>query len=108
MVGNANTKDDRRQIIRISLLFGIVLGIAVMTFLKVFGPWCLSTMGVSIESPLFSPALAYLGTRAWAAPAVLTITVAEGAFVSTSHSYESIKISNSLLVIIFCLSHFIP
>mmetsp|Transcript_8731 Transcript_8731/g.9300 ORF Transcript_8731/g.9300 Transcript_8731/m.9300 type:complete len:353 (-) Transcript_8731:157-1215(-) len=51
-----------------------------MIFLKVFGPWCLSTMGVSIESPLFSPALAYLGTRAWAAPAVLTITVAEGAF----------------------------
>jgi len=80
LVGNANTKDDRRQIIRISLLFGIVLGIAVMIFLKVFGPWCLSTMGVSIESPLFSPALAYLGTRAWAAPAVLTITVAEGAF----------------------------
>jgi hypothetical protein len=103
LVGNANTEADRRQIVQISLTLGVVLGIVVMTFLQSFGPWCLSTMGISAGSPLFSPARAYLGTRSWAAPAVLIITVAEGAFVSTGHSNESIKRSISLLVIIFFL-----
>jgi hypothetical protein len=102
LVGNANTEADRRQIVQISLTLGVVLGIVVMTFLQSFGPWCLSTMGISAGSPLFSPAKAYLGTRSWAAPAVLIITVAEGAFVSTG-SYESIKRSISLLAIIFFL-----
>ena len=100
LVGNADTEADRRQIVQISLTLGIVLGIVVMTFLQSFGPWCLSTMGISAGSPLFSPAIAYLGTRSWAAPAVLIITVAEGAFVSTGHSYGSIKRSISLLTII--------
>jgi hypothetical protein len=103
LVGNADTEADRRQIVQISLTLGVVLGIVVMTFLQSFGPWCLSTMGISAGSPLFSPARAYLGTRSWAAPAVLIITVAEGAFVSTGHLYESIKRSISLLAIIFFL-----
>jgi MATE family multidrug resistance protein len=37
-------------------------------------------MGVPATSPLFQPANSYLGTRLWAAPVVLSIVVAEGAF----------------------------
>jgi MATE family multidrug resistance protein len=37
-------------------------------------------MGISQTSPLFPPAHAYLNTRLWAAPPVLGIVVAEGAF----------------------------
>ena len=80
LIGNANATKDKQQIVRISLSLGIVLGIVVGAFLQIFGPWCLSTMGVSGTSALFPPASAYLKTRSWAAPAVLAITVAEGAF----------------------------
>jgi MATE family multidrug resistance protein len=80
LVGNASTEDEKRKIIKISLSLGIVLGIIVMAILEVTGSWCLGTMGVPVTSPLFKPAKEYLGTRLWAAPAVLAIVVAEGAF----------------------------
>jgi putative MATE family efflux protein len=80
LVGNAESEDERRQIIKISLSLGIVLGVIVMTILEVTGPWCLATMGVPGTSPLFKPANSYLRTRLWAAPAVLAIVVSEGAF----------------------------
>jgi putative MATE family efflux protein len=80
LVGNAEKEEEKREIIRISLSLGIILGLVVMTALKMAGPWCLSTMGVPASSPLFKPAMAYLGTRLWAAPVVLGIVVAEGAF----------------------------
>jgi MATE family multidrug resistance protein len=80
LVGNAESEDERRQIIKVSLSLGIVLGIVVMAGLEKSGPWCLKTMGVPRHSPLFKPAISYLGTRLWAAPAVLAIVVAEGAF----------------------------
>lgn len=80
LVGNAENEEERVQIIKISLSLGVVLGVIVTTILKLTGSWCLATMGVPATSPLFRPAHAYLGTRLWAAPAVLAIVVAEGAF----------------------------
>ena len=80
LVGNAESEEERRQIIKVSLSLGVVLGIIVMVGLEMSGPWCLTTMGVPQKSPLFKPAISYLGTRLWAAPAVLAIVVAEGAF----------------------------
>jgi len=80
LVGNAESEDERRQIIKVSLSLGAVLGLIVMTVLQLSGPWCLAAMGVPGTSPLFKPAHAYLGVRSWAAPAVLGIVVAEGAF----------------------------
>lgn len=80
LVGNAENEDERRQIIKTSLTLGVILGGIVLSVLRAAGPWCLATMGVSADSKLFEPANAYLGTRLWAAPAVLSIVVAEGAF----------------------------
>lgn len=80
LVGNAESEEERRHIIKVSLCLGAVIGVVVMTVLQVTGPWCLATMGVPAKSALFKPANAYLRTRLWAAPAVLAIVVAEGAF----------------------------
>lgn len=80
LVAHASTDEEKREIVNTSLAFGIVLGIIVMTVLELSGPWCLGTMGVSRESPLFKPGIAYLRTRLYAAPAVLAIVVSEGAF----------------------------
>lgn len=80
LVGNAETEDERRQIIKVSLSLGALLGVIVMLILEASGSWCLATMGVPRRSPLYPSAIAYLRTRLWAAPAVLGIVVAEGAF----------------------------
>ena len=80
LVGNAERHEEKREIVQISLSLGISLGLVVMTTLKIAGPWCLGTMGIPRSSPLFQPASAYLSTRLWAAPVVLGIVVAEGAF----------------------------
>lgn len=80
LVGTAQTPYEKREIVRVSLSLGILLGLGVGGFLRILGPWCLSTMGVAIGSPLFAPAISYLRTRSLAAPAVLAITVCEGAF----------------------------
>ncbi|KAG7362188.1 MATE efflux family protein [Nitzschia inconspicua] len=80
LVGNAKNSDERKQVIQISLSLGLILGIVVMTVLEMSGPWCLATMGVPRQSKLFPAAIAYLETRLWAAPTVLAIVVAEGAF----------------------------
>ncbi|KAL3920605.1 MAG: hypothetical protein SGILL_003179 [Bacillariaceae sp.] len=80
LVGNAKNEGERKQVIQLSLSLGFLLGIFVTAVLQLAGPWCLKTMGVPRGSSLFPPAIAYLGTRLWAAPAVLAIVVAEGAF----------------------------
>ncbi|KAL3941371.1 MAG: hypothetical protein SGBAC_004256 [Bacillariaceae sp.] len=80
LVGNASTVEEKREIINTSLSLGVVLGIIVMVTLQFAGAWCLGTMGVSRNSPLFKPGIAYLDTRLYAAPAVLAIVVSEGAF----------------------------
>lgn len=80
LVGNASTDEEKREIIDTSLSLGVFLGVIVMGTLQYAGPWCLSTMGISRKSALFKPGIAYLGTRLFSAPAVLTIVVSEGAF----------------------------
>eukprot|EP00980_Cylindrotheca_fusiformis_P005685 scaffold1184_cov132-Cylindrotheca_fusiformis.AAC.106 len=80
LVGNAESGEEKKEIVKISLRLGVVLGLIVMTVLDMAGPWCLRTMGIPRNSPLFKPGIAYLGTRLYAAPAVLAIVVSEGAF----------------------------
>eukprot|EP00934_Nitzschia_sp_Nitz4_P007232 Nitzschia sp. Nitz4//NODE_159_length_47236_cov_74.723851//14302//15858//NITZ4_additional_000006-RA//1//CDS//3329531737//7222//frame0 len=80
LVGNSKSEEERRHIIGVSLKLGVSIGFMVMAVLSLAGPWCLSTMGVHRTSSLFKPASAYLGARLWAAPVVLGLVVAEGAF----------------------------
>ena len=80
LVGSASTETEKKEITLISLSLGIVVGFALLASLQVGGPFCLKLMGVPRTSTLFAPANEYLKTRIWAAPAVLGIVVAEGAF----------------------------
>jgi putative MATE family efflux protein len=69
-----------KQVTYISLWFGIWTGALVSGVLYLFGTHALAGMGVPSSSTLFPPAKIYLYSRLWAAPAVLFIGVAEGAF----------------------------
>jgi len=80
LVGSASSEEEKRQIAKISLQFGGVLGTLVLVALRFGGPRMLATMGVPSTSPLYKPACNYLFARCWAAPAVVGIVVAEGAF----------------------------
>lgn len=80
LVGSASTKEDKRQIAKISLQLGGVMGTLVLLALRFGGPAALATMGVPSTSPMYNPACEYLFSRSWAAPAVVGIVVAEGAF----------------------------
>lgn len=79
-MGNAATTEEKREIVKVSLSFGLILGFIVMLILESSKTWCLGLMGISRASPLYKSATSYLGTRLYAAPAVLSIVVAEGAF----------------------------
>jgi len=80
LVGNAGTPEERRQITKISLGFAGVMGSLVLLVLRLGGAQMLTAMGVSPTSPMYKSACSYLFTRCWAAPAVVGIVVAEGAF----------------------------
>ncbi|KAL3943238.1 MAG: hypothetical protein SGBAC_002683 [Bacillariaceae sp.] len=80
LVGSAETQEDKRQIAKISLQLGGILGTIVLLTLRLGGPALLATMGVASDSPMFRPACDYLFARCWAAPAVVGIVIAEGAF----------------------------
>ena len=80
LVGNAGTPEEKRQITKISLGFAGVMGTLVLLVLRLGGGQMLTTMGVSPTSPMYKSACSYLFTRCWAAPAVVGIVVAEGAF----------------------------
>lgn len=82
LVANSLAKNRRRaqSVTSLSLKFGWWLGVSVLISLLLFGNKALSGMGVAMDSPLYSPAAAYLFTRCWAAPVVLVLSVAEGAF----------------------------
>jgi MATE family multidrug resistance protein len=75
-----SSPEEAKEVTQLSLSLGIVMGFSVLIGLRATGTWCLGTMGISQTSPLFPPAHAYLNTRLWAAPPVLGIVVAEGAF----------------------------
>jgi MATE family multidrug resistance protein len=80
LVGSAETQEEKRQITKISLGFAGVMGSLVLLALRFGGSRLLATMGVSSSSPLYKPACDYLFARCWAAPAVVGLVVAEGAF----------------------------
>jgi putative MATE family efflux protein len=80
LVGSASTPEEKRQITKISLGFAGVMGTLVLLALRVGGGHMLTAMGVSPTSPMYKSACSYLFTRCWAAPAVVGIVVAEGAF----------------------------
>ena len=63
-----------------SLMFAVVMGVFVAVMLTRFSNPVLRAMGVGISSEMYAPAVTYLKLRALAAPAVLLITVCEGAF----------------------------
>jgi Na+-driven multidrug efflux pump len=73
-------KDVARQVTAISLKLGFCIGMGVLITLLCTGRLALAAMGVGESSTMYTPACAYLFTRLWAAPAVLCIGVAEGAF----------------------------
>ena len=71
LVGSAKSESEARQITKISLTMGGVLGILMTLALRLGGPLLLSTMGVSRASSMYRPACDYLFARCWAAPAVV-------------------------------------
>lgn len=80
LVASASSQAEKRNIAKISLQFAGVAGTLVLLALRFGGPALLATMGVGPASPLYQPARDYLFARCWAAPAVVGIVVAEGAF----------------------------
>ncbi|KAL7581609.1 hypothetical protein ACA910_022164 [Epithemia clementina (nom. ined.)] len=75
------SKDEVRSVTSVSLGLGFGIGIALLGFLLASGNLCLHLMGlVRGVSPQYPAAASYLFTRAWSAPAVLFIVVAEGVF----------------------------
>lgn len=80
LVASASDPAEKRHIVKISLQMAGVMGTAVLLALRLGGPALLATMGVPAGSPMYRPACDYLFARCWAAPAVVGIVVAEGAF----------------------------
>jgi Na+-driven multidrug efflux pump len=76
----ADDPEEARQVTLVSLQLGWWIGVAVTVTLLFFGKSALAGMGVDVNSPLYKPAAEYLFTRCWAAPVVLLMGVAEGAF----------------------------
>lgn len=76
----ADDPGEARQVTLVSLQLGWWMGVAVTVTLLLFGKSALAGMGVDVNSPLYKPAAEYLFTRCWAAPVVLLMGVAEGAF----------------------------
>ena len=54
LVSSAKTTTEKRQITKISLQLAGVMGTVVLLVLRLGGPAVLKTMGVSVDSPLFS------------------------------------------------------
>lgn len=75
-----NDEDQARSVLSTSLQFAVVCGVVVMVSLGLGATAALAFMGVPQSSDLYRPALTYLRIRLLAAPAVLLITVCEGAF----------------------------
>lgn len=73
-------EEEARVVIDTSVRLGLVIGVTVAATLLIGWPKALGAMGITSDSPLLPPARSYLRLRALAAPAVLLITVSEGAF----------------------------
>ena len=79
--------EDAQRITAVSLLFGASVGVAVALLLFFGGNAALSLLGIPRTSPLYPPAADYLFTRCWAAPVVLLMVVAEGAFRGVGNAW---------------------
>lgn len=101
LVANALTSDDNeaREVTWLSIQLGWWMGVAVLAGLLAFGQGALACMGVSHDSALFRPACDYLFARCWAAPIVLLITVAEGAFRGYANTVVPLLASGSAAVL---------
>lgn len=95
--GDSQTPNEQtRQVTAISLQLGLTIGISVLVTLLATGRLALQAMGVSVDgnnSNLYPYACDYLFTRLWAAPAVLWIGVAEGAFRGYGNTMTPLKAS---------------
>lgn len=80
LVGSASTPEEKRQTTKISMGFALAMGTFVFLSLRLAGGHMLTGMAVAPNSDVFRSACSYLYTRSWAAPAVLFVLVAEGAF----------------------------
>jgi len=99
LVANAKTKAEARQITKISFQLAGVLGSMMLMLLRFGGPRILQAMGATAGSPLYKPAQEYLFARCWAAPAVVGIVVAEGAFRGSGDSKTPLLASAAAAVI---------
>ena len=80
IVEQQDATDNLATVTRLSLQFGTVLGCVTAAGLLTFTVPILHTMGIPQHSILYTPASAYLRTRAWAAPFVAFGAVATGLF----------------------------
>ena len=69
-----------QQVLSTSLGFAFITGMLLSTVLLTNSSTILKHMSIASNSPLYNPAKTYLSFRAFAAPAVLTLSVCEGAF----------------------------
>ena len=60
-----------------TLCIALVMGLCIVLCLETFGPWLLILIGINDE--ILAPATQYLRIRATASPAVMLVTVAQGA-----------------------------
>ena len=73
-------RDEARMVVDTSIRLGLTIGALVLLALSLGWSWALGAMGIGSDSALLQPARSYLRIRALAAPAVLLISVSEGAF----------------------------
>ena len=73
-------EEEARVVTDTSLRLGLTIGAVVLAALSLGWSQALGAMGIGKGSELLNPAQSYLRIRALAAPAVLLISVAEGAF----------------------------
>jgi len=72
--------ESAKEVLKTTLYFSTFSGVLVAWILISSSKFSLSCMGVPITSVLYPHAMSYLRIRSLAAPAVLFITVSEGAF----------------------------
>lgn len=73
-------RNEARMVVDTSLRLGLTIGALVLIALSLGWSRALAAMGIGSDSALLQPARSYLRIRALAAPAVLLISVSEGAF----------------------------
>lgn len=73
-------RNEARMVVDTSLRLGLTIGALVLIALSLGWSQVLGAMGIGSDSALLQPARSYLRIRALAAPAVLLISVSEGAF----------------------------